>query len=145
DVPLGFSGALAVQGFNKDGIGGATIGALEGVAADRLRAALLNNRVADGVLSAAGVSVNSFMVIALRGPEFRVSVSMAAVPKHSQRNRRTAEDHQLLHDSAAPALLGAFNLGSAFFSFPYVVDPSLNYLLGSGAGTPNDLGKYTVK
>jgi hypothetical protein len=79
----------------------------------------------NGVLAASGISVNDFMTIMLKGPDYkRRDFQWKFSPKSADETYALRRIIQLLNNSMAPSLAG---LGSAFFAWPKIFQPEFVY------------------
>lgn len=78
-----------------------------------------------GALGAAGLAVNDFMTVMLKGPDYkRRDFVWRFSPKTAKETQALRRIIQLLNNSMAPALAG---FGSAFFSWPKIFKPEFVY------------------
>lgn len=130
---IGFSGGAGFAAFNKDApnaLAAAAAAATSGAAnqlIDKLGAVGGAARKAfNGSLTAAGVTVNDFMTVMLKGPDYkRRDFIWRFSPKSAQETSDLRRIIQLINNSMAPTFSATF--GSAFFNWPKLWKPEFVY------------------
>lgn len=117
------SGAMSqAAGQTIAGLAGA---ALSGAAGQLGAAGAAGKKVFNGALGAAGLAVNDFMTVMLKGPDYRRrDFIWRFSPKSAQETSDLRRIIQLINNSIAPALTG---IGSAFFAWPKIFKPEFVY------------------
>lgn len=114
----------AAQAGGKS-IAGLAQAALNGAAGQLGAAGAASKKVFNGVLGAAGLAVNEFMTVMLKGPDYkRRDFIWRFSPKTAQETSDLRRIIQLINNSMAPSLAG---LGSAFFAWPKIFKPEFVY------------------
>jgi hypothetical protein len=129
---IGITGGIGFEAINGNGAQAASRaaaaaagGALSGIAGQLGAAGQAGKRVFNGALSAAGLSVNEFMTVMLKGPDYkRRDFVWRFSPKDAQETSDLRRIIQLINNSMAPSLAG---IGSAFFSWPKIFKPQFVY------------------
>lgn len=121
-----FSDAALMTGI------GAGKGALGLAASETGIAGQLATKAGRAVLGAAGVAVNDFMTVMLKGPDYkRRDFIWRFSPKNAKETNSLRQIIQLINNSMAPSLLGS--TASTFFRWPKIWRPKFVY------GTDSDL------
>lgn len=106
----GVAGVQALLGQAASGAGAAGAGATNAV---------------KGALAAAGIAVNDFMTVMLKGPDYKKRDFLWRFsPKTAQETQSLRRIIQLINNSMAPTLTGP---GSAFFKWPSIWQPEFVY------------------
>lgn len=94
--------------------------------------------IGNGILAAAGLAVNQFLTVMLKGPQYKSrQFSWRFSPRNSLESKRLQEAIMLLNNSMAPGISTTF--GSAFFTWPKIFQVQFSYALG------RDLGLVTFR
>lgn len=104
---------------------GATMQALQTGTGQFGAAGAAVNKAVGGSLAAAGIAVNSFMTVMLKGPDYKKrDFVWRFSPKTAQETSDLRRIIQLINNSMAPSLFG---IGSAFFTWPKIWKPEFVY------------------
>lgn len=130
-------GIVASAGAGVEALGGAASALVGG----GLGAAASVSGIA-GALAAAGVSVNQFMTVMLKGPVYKNwTFQWKFSPRSPEESQSLYDIKNLLNNASAPSLYQ--NFGSAFFRWPCIISPSFNYARVTGAVSAGNLGMQT--
>lgn len=133
---IGFGGAVgfdaisgAYQSAAAEALAGSAIAGAQGATNSLIgpKGSQVAGSVGKGVLAAAGLAVNDFMTVMLKGPDYkRRDFIWRFSPKSAQESSDLRRIIQLLNNAMAPSLT-ATNIGSAFFTWPRIFQPTFVY------------------
>lgn len=99
--------------------------ALQGAAGALGNAGRAGKTIFNGALAGAGIAVNDFMTVMIKGPDYKKREFLWRFsPKTSQETSDLRRIIQLINNSMAPSLTG---IGSAFFAWPKIWQPEFVY------------------
>lgn len=132
---IGFSGAVGfdaiagnAQAAAAEAAAGAAIAGARGTVGRLLgpTGGQIAGGVTKGALAASGLAVNDFMTVMLKGPDYkRRDFLWRFAPKSAQETSDLRRIIQVLNNAMAPSITA--NIGSAFFTWPRIFQPSFVY------------------